>query len=149
MIPNVCALLFSAMALLASRSAFASVESLWGSQEFHTRTGRFRYLALFPPHYDRKKPCELWMNLHGSPGCAGHAIFQYREEAAKRSAILLAPEATEGAGEYYTLEGGAKHEYHLWDMRHDPPHALAVLDDALQRFQIDRSRIVLLGFSAG
>src|SRR5438067_5503360 len=80
-IPVCLSLLLSTMV-----PAHCAVESLWGAKEFHTRGTGLRYLMLFPPNYDPDGQHELWVNLHGSPGCASHAIFQYREESAARGA---------------------------------------------------------------
>jgi len=125
------------------------MESLWGASEFHTRAHNLRYLLLFPEHYNPSRRYELWVNLHGSPGCASHAVFQYSRAAKQRDVFLLAPEATEGAGEYYTGVGAGKTEYHLWDMKQDPDHVLEIIDEVLNTCHIDRSRVGLLGFSAG
>jgi poly(3-hydroxybutyrate) depolymerase len=133
----------------AAACANASTEYLLGAQEHFTRSGHLRYLVLLPRRFDPHAKHEIWVNLHGSPGCASHAIFQYRQEALARGAILVAPEATEGAGEFYTLKEGVRCEYHLWDMRRDVDHVLAVIDEAVSRYNVDPRRIVLLGFSAG
>src|SRR5258706_448020 len=124
------------LALMAP-GASANRETLWGSTEHFTRKGHLRYLLLAPPGYDPHQPCELWVNLHGSPGCASHAIFQYREEAAQHHALLLAPEATEGAGEFYTREDGAKAEYNLFDMKANRRQVLTVLNEGLANYNVN------------
>lgn len=45
---------------------------------FEKRTpqkGHLRYLLLLPPHYDPRLKYELWLSLHGSPGCAELGIY--------------------------------------------------------------------------
>jgi predicted esterase len=148
---NTVALLAITLTLFSAGESIAQdrVEYLLGSRESHTAAGHLRYLILLRPHYNPVETHELWINLQGSPGCASHAIFQYRQEALARGAILLAPEGTEGAGEYYKLKEGGRGEYHLWDMRRDDLHVLTILDEVISRYRIDTRRIVLLGFSAG
>lgn len=127
----------------------ANVESFWGAREFHTARGGLRYLLRFPPNYAPGRTYELWVSLHGSPGCASYGIYWFRDEAPKRDAFLLAPEATEGGGEFYLRPDGKRAEYHLWDMTADVPHVLTVLDEVLARYPIDRRCVALFGFSAG
>jgi len=140
-------LLFLLVAL--PQTAWASRESFWGAQEFYTRKGHLRYLLLRPPHYDPHRTYELWVNLHGSPGCASHAIYQYRLEAQQRDVFLLAPQAPETDGIAYIRPDGRIDRYGFWNMRMDTRAVLTVLEDVQGRYPIDRNRIALLGFSAG
>jgi predicted esterase len=130
-------------------SVRASTESFWGAQEFYTQKDHVRYLLLFPPHYDPHRHYELWLNLHGSPGCASHAIYQYREEAPQREVFLLAPQANGWSDLSYVRPDGKKDLYRAWDMRKDPARIFSVMDEVLHKYPILAKRIALLGFSSG
>jgi poly(3-hydroxybutyrate) depolymerase len=127
----------------------ANTESFGGAQEFHTARDRVRYLLLFPAHYDPRRTYELWLNLHGSPGCASHAIFQYQEPALRREVFLLAPQASGWSAGSYTRPDGKRDVYRAWDMHADRARILMVLDEVLSKYPIDRTHVALLGFSAG
>jgi predicted esterase len=127
----------------------ANTESFWGAQEFTTQKDHVRYLLLFPPHYDPHRHYELWVNLHGSPGCASHGIYQYREAAQQREVFLLAPQANGWSDLSYVRPDGKKDLYRAWDMRKDPARILAALDEVQGKYPISKKRIALLGFSAG
>src|SRR5581483_7053639 len=107
--------------------------------------GHLRYLLLFPPQYDPRQKYELWLNLHGDPGCASHAVFQYREAAQQRGVFLLAPQATGWTGAWYDRPDGTKDRYRAWDKHKDPQHIFIVLDEVIGKYLIDRKRIALLG----
>jgi poly(3-hydroxybutyrate) depolymerase len=124
-------------------------ESFWGAREFSTQRGHLRYLLLFPPHYDPHRSYELWLNMHGSPGCASQAIHQYREEAQRREVFLLAPQGNGETHGIYIRPDGRRDAYHLLDTDRDRDRFLAVLDEVTAKYPIDRHRIALLGFSAG
>lgn len=135
--------------LLLPIASSANVEPFWGAREFTTQHGRLRYLLLFPAQYDPHKQYSLWVNLHGSPGCASHAIFLYREQALRRDVFLLAPQATGWTSRPYTRPDGKHNLYHAWDMRRDRDTVFTVLDEVTRRYPIERKHVVLLGFSAG
>lgn len=139
--------------LVLPLQAFANTESFWGAREFYTRKGHVRYLLLFPPHYDPvrypHRKYELWLNLHGSPGCASHAIYQYREAAEKREVFLLAPQGNGWSDQAYERPDGKKDLYRAWDMRKDRTRILETLDEVERSYPISKPRVALLGFSAG
>lgn len=137
--------------LLPSLRAVAAppTESFWGAQEFYTQSGHHRYLLLPPPHYDPHRRYELWVNLHGNLGCAGHAIFQYRAEAQQRQVFLLAPQADGEVNEPYIRPDGKKDNYRCWFMQKDRPKIWKIIDEVMGRYSIQRDRVALLGFSAG
>lgn len=124
-------------------------ESFWGAQEFYTQKRHLRYLLLVPANYDPRRKYELWVNLHGDPGCASHAIQQYRDEALKRNIILLAPDATDKVKEFYIRPDGKRAPYRYWFMKEDQATVWTILDEVLGKYSIDRNRVALFGFSAG
>lgn len=131
-------------------TAVANEVSVMGAQERYTQTGKLRYLLLLPDKYDFSKKYEMWLNIHGSPGCAEHAIYQYRLEAKKRNVILLAPQGTgDKDGEYIREFDHKKAYYRFIDMKTDRDHILIILDEVERKFSIDKNRVALLGFSAG
>ena len=135
--------------MLLPGSVLAGTESFWGAQEFTIQKDHVRYLLLFPPHYDPHRHYELWLNLHGSPGCASHAIYQYREPAQQREIFLLATQANGWSDQSYVRPDGQKDLYRAWDMRRDPARIFAVLDEVKGKYPISGKRVALLGFSAG
>jgi predicted peptidase len=141
----------SVLLLLAflSQAASANVESRWGAQERYTRQAHLRYLLLLPPHYDPHRQYELWLSLHGNPGCAEQGIYFYFPEAQQRQVFLLAPQGTGDAAESYHRPDGSHGVYRFLDMKQDQAHILAILDEIAENYPIDQQRIALLGFSAG
>ena len=135
--------------VLLPGNAHANTELFWEAQEFYTPKGHVRYLLLFPPHYNPRRHYELWLNLHGSPGCASHAIFQYREPAQQHEVFLLAPQGSGWSDQSYDRPDGKKDVYRAWDMRKDRARILEVLDEVQHTYPIANKRIALLGFSAG
>lgn len=143
-----CLILPALLAAFPSAS-HAAAESFWGSQERYTQKHRVRYLLLLPAHYDPNKEYELWLNLHGSPGCASHAVYQYRVAAQQHDVILLAPQASGWSAHSYTRPDGKPDVYRAWDMRRDRDRILEVLDEVTAGYPISKQRIALLGFSSG
>jgi poly(3-hydroxybutyrate) depolymerase len=135
--------------LFVPSGAFANTESFWGAKEFYTHKTHERYLLLFPPHYNPNRNYELWVNLHGSPGCASHAIYQYRDAAQQREVLLLAPQANGWSALPYERPDGTKDHYRAWDMKKDRARVMEALDEVVSTYPIRKDRIALLGFSAG
>ena len=140
--------IFALLAVLQSAS-HAATESFWGAQEHYTQKHGVRYLLLLPPHYDPHKHYELWLNLHGSPGCASHAVYQYLEAAQQRDVFVLAPQASGWSAHSYTRPDGKPDQYRAWDMRKDKARILEALDDVMKSYPFLKQRIALLGFSSG
>jgi poly(3-hydroxybutyrate) depolymerase len=146
---TMCAAVLLLFSLAMPQRATANIESRWGAQERYTRQGHWRYLLLFPPHYDPHRKYELWLSLHGDPGSAEQGIYFYYPEAQQRQVFLLAPQGTGDAAESYVRTDGSRGVYRFLDKRRDPARILAILDEVIAQYPIDRQRVALLGFSAG
>lgn len=131
--------------LLCSTScvyAQANKEPNYGSVErFIDVDGiRSRYLLLTPEGIENGTPRAVWIGLHGVVGCSEHAMWAWNDVAKKQGVILLAPQGTEP----HKDEG-----YNRWNYERDSRSFLLMLDDVAQTYNIDRSRVALIGFSRG
>lgn len=107
--------------------------------EFKKKIGTAEPVVVLPPGYDAGKPASLIVALHGFGQNADDIVDAWKDAAAKRGAILLAPRAVRKAG------GG----FQWGDVR----EADAIVMDAIERvkkqYKIKEGAVVLTGFSQG
>ena len=91
-----------------------------------------------PTTIDPSLTYPLWLVLHGAYDHADQAIRLFGEEAKKRNAYLLAPQASRACGDGY-----------CWSFAKDAEDIKAALNEVCQTENIDSSQLSLIGFSMG
>ena len=100
------------------------------------------YLAALPSNWDGKTPLALVLFMHGYGESAAKVMAEPGLAAAAtgQGALFIAAEGIDGG---WTFRGGPR------SGRDDIAFLHAVVDDAEQRWPIDRQRVVASGFSIG
>jgi poly(3-hydroxybutyrate) depolymerase len=116
--------------------------------ELHMRTpitGE-KYWLYVPDQYDSDKPMPLVVTLHGTNPWDGYhrQVKEWKALAEDKGFIVAAPKLK-------SSQGIIRISRSMWydDLEEDEKAILAVIEDVGRRYRIDKSKILLTGFSAG
>jgi predicted esterase len=104
--------------------------------DLHQTAAGADYWLFVPDAYDatHRTPSELFVWMHGCGGNAQGDLDTYAKSS--ESYIMLSLD-------------GARTDDGCWDVNSDPARVLAAIADAEDRFNIDRRRLVIGGYSSG
>jgi predicted esterase len=94
-----------------------------------------------PKDLDKSKKAPLIVALHGYNGSMDQTIKQWKEAAAEVGAILLTPQGT------FCLSD----DHYQWgrDIDAIEENIMAAIDEAMEDHQIDKKKVIIVGFSQG
>jgi len=109
-------------------------------------TGGADYQLYVPSYYDAQLDWPLVVTLHGTHGwdSSGMQIREWKALAEEKGFIVVAPDLRSVQGILPVPRGLRKN-----DLASDDKTILAVIDDVAGRYNVDRSSVMLTGFSAG
>jgi predicted esterase len=107
---------------------------------FFTRTSaKSDYVAYVPASYDKSKPTRLIVGMHG---CGDNAL--------NFAKWAVNPWDTRSAQQHIGISvSGETGNNHCWSMGNDDDKVLAAVEDIAKCFWIDRTRVVIAGYSSG
>jgi predicted esterase len=107
---------------------------------FFWRTSpKSQYVAYVPSKYSSKSPMRVIVGLHG---CGDNAM--------NFATWGVAPYETRATQDHIAISvSGETGSNHCWNKGGDDDKVLAAVDDLAQCFWLDRSRVVIAGFSSG
>ena len=103
-----------------------------------------KYWIYVPSEHNKEERWPLVITLHGSWGWDGRRrqAMEWKALAEKHSFIVVAPKSRSSEGILPTFRWQKK-------LEEDERNILAVLEEVVQQYNIDRSYVMLTGFSAG
>jgi poly(3-hydroxybutyrate) depolymerase len=137
-----CVLAGAVGGCIPTQSQDTPVEAM---RQTEPRTGA-KYWLYKPSYYRADRPWPLVVTLHGTHGWdpADWQIAEWRKLAEDKGLIVIAPELSSVQGILPVVRS-------LWydDLRRDEEAILACIDEACSTLSVDRSAVLLTGFSAG
>ncbi len=134
-----------ALAILALATPIAAQDSCGDDIPCEIGTGAY-HAAL--PDSPESAPAVIWLHGYAGSGAKTIANTGFVKNFTQRGYALIAPNGLKWGGEKTKPDWAVRDGYQAYP-RNDLAFIRAVIDDAAKRFSLDRSRVLLAGFSRG